>query len=162
MSFHSSAIVLAWLAILILAFAMAGLLQQVRRLSAGRSTQATMGLRSGMQAPPLRQDAQPLPEVNTVVLFLEPGCEVCERNLRRAEDLAEENEGDLHVVAIFPASADGFRPRRVEFVEHGSEAFSRYQVPLTPFGVAVDRSGRVVQAMPLGSEEALEELVARL
>jgi len=159
MDFVTSALILAWVAILILTLAMAGLLRQVRTLSSNRTPQRQLGPSIGTEAPPLHPGDEPRPGVPTVALFLDPGCESCDRSLDQADKLAATTLGRLRFVAVFSAAANGHRPRRVELVEHGAEAFSRYRIPLTPFGVVVDGERRIVRAAPLGSDAALDDLV---
>ncbi|HEU5108441.1 MAG TPA: hypothetical protein VFT95_07770 [Micromonosporaceae bacterium] len=159
MDFVTSALILAWLAILVLALAMAGLLHQVRALSSGRTVRATVGPPVGAEAPPLWPDGRSFAEVHTIALFLDPECESCVRSLRMADELAAVNNRDTRFVAVYRDGVGGHGASHVELLDHASEAFSRYRVPLTPFGVVIGKNRRIVGAAPLGSETSLRELV---
>jgi hypothetical protein len=157
--FQTSALILAWVAILVLALAMSGLLRQVHALSPGHTPQQQLGPPLGSAAPPLHPSDRTEWDAVTIALFLDRSCEVCERNLRLAEELALANAGRLRFLAIFPADADGLQQRQVEVIENAHETFTRYRVPLTPYGVVIGSDGRVVQAAPLGSDALLKQLV---
>jgi hypothetical protein len=161
MDFHTSALILAWAAILVLAFAMAGLLRQVRALSAGSATPLPLGPPIGSVAPSLHSSGQTDWQGTTVALFLDESCQSCDRALRLAEDLAATNGERIRLVAVFPTGMNGHRPRRVEVVEDAGEAFARFRVPMTPYGVVIGGDGRIEHAAPLGAEQGLAELVER-
>jgi hypothetical protein len=159
MDFVTSALILAWLAILVLALAMAGLLNQVRSLSSGRAGRAAVGPPVGAEAPPLWPDGRSFEEAHTIALFLDPECESCVRSLRLADELAAVNNRNMRFVAVYRAGVGGHGASHVELLDHAGEAFARYGVPLTPFGVVIGKDRRIVGAAPLGSETSLRDLV---
>lgn len=160
MDFRTSALILAWAAILILSFAMAGLLRQVRYMSGPSPPRRSIALPKDVVAPPL-----PVTPDGTewkgpwLALFLDASCRSCERALRQAESQALSLNGELEVLALFRGSADEFRPARVKVVENANDTFDRFQVPFTPFGVVISQDGRIAGSAPLGSEEALSQLL---
>jgi hypothetical protein len=159
MDFRTSALILAWLAILILALGMSGLLRQVRALSTGRTSQPQAGPVIGGPAPPLIGDDGVEPGATTVALFVDASCGSCAGVLRLGEELAAAHDDRLRFVAVYPTNPDGVEHRRVRVVENRS-AFLSYRVPVTPYGVVVDHDGRIAHAGPLGSDELLRDLVA--
>lgn len=159
MDFATSALILAWVAILVLAFAMAGLLRQVRVLSASPLTREQAGLPVGAPAPPLRSGDAGGRRGGTIALFLDKACDACTRRFALAEELVAGATGSLHVLALFPEDAGGLHGRRLEVVEHAEEAFTLYKVPATPFGVVIGDDGRIAHAAPLGSDQMLELLI---
>jgi hypothetical protein len=159
MDFQTSALILAWAAILLLALAMSGLLRQVHALSTGRGPRQAAGPPVGSPAPPLGPGDQERPDLATVALFVDTSCDVCTQSLRVAEELAATGAGQVRFLAVFPADADGFRQQRVEVIEHAQEAFEQYRIPLTPFGVVIGGDGRVERTSALGSEALVRQLV---
>jgi hypothetical protein len=163
MDFLVSAVVLAWVAIIILTLAMAGLLRQVRLLSTPRPTNAHFGPARRSKAPTLRPDNDPSFGHDTVILFLDAGCDSCDRRLALADDLATRPAADVRFVAVFRAGrAEGVHGDNVALIEHGAALFDEYAVPLTPLGVAITKDRVVVQTAPLGSDAALHGLVAAM
>jgi hypothetical protein len=161
MDFQTSALILAWMAILVLALAMSGLLRQVQALSRSRAPQWQIGPPVGSVAPPLRPDDQWGSDTVTVALFLDRACEACRQSLQLAEQFAVSNAGRLRFLAVFPEGANGHQQRQVEVIENADEAFTKYQIPVTPFGVVIGPDGRIVQTSPLGSESLFNQLVER-
>jgi hypothetical protein len=161
MSFQTSALILSWVAILLLALVVSGLVQQVHALSGGAVRRPEQpGLPPGSPAPGLDRLAPDRP-VPLLLLFLSEDCRTCANAL----DVAAGHAGrqDVAVRALYagpaPASAADL-PLRV----HGEQAdlFGRYDAIATPFAVVVDPTGRVVRSEPLGSEAALRTLLAQL
>lgn len=159
--FLTSAMILAWLAILVLALAMAGLLRQVRTLSSGRPVRRQVGPPAGSLAPEVPGLEQLAQEgYITVLLFLDTNCDVCVETLRIAEELAGDRNGhSVRFVAIFSANADGATSDRIRRVENGNDIFARYSVPVAPFGVAINDRGRVTHAGGIGSPVLFRDFV---
>jgi hypothetical protein len=157
MSVQASALILAWIAIAMLALAMAGLLRQVRILSAQMShTPLRASALIGSPIPEF-QDASLQWDRPTLLLFVTADCSVCQERLRELESLAEQ-DGDRSYVAVFPGSADGLRAQRVQVLQNQSAAFRRFSIPVTPFGVVVAPGGVVAHAAAVGSSSTLREL----
>jgi hypothetical protein len=156
MDFETSALVLAWLAIAVLAFAMAGLLRQVILLRAALLAPAAARL-----GPMIGSPAPALPGIDytgkrTVLLFADEHCESC-RSILGALDPAPEKPD---VVVLFKAGANGQPVAPERLFVHQSELFDRLGVDITPFAVMVGGDARIAAAEPLGSPAMLDDFRA--
>jgi thiol-disulfide isomerase/thioredoxin len=160
MSFSAAALTLSWLAIALLALAMAGLLRQVREI--GASLQGG-GLRTdalGDDFVPEIDDLVP-PGKDAVVLFVDSDCEGCREVLPTLGKIASSTSADLGFAAIFAGQQQDVEiPGPVAVRTGGGSLFGRLKIPLTPFAVVVDDQRKIVQAAPIGSPELLEVFVA--
>lgn len=156
MDMITSLVILAWVAIALLAFAMAGLLAQVRQLRAGGAiVPSQVGPRVGALAPSgpdLSYDQR------SILVFADTNCPTCELILPEVVDLAQRS--DVRFVVLF--KAHGKPIRDVAMLEHQKEAFAAFDVRLTPFIVAIEQGGRIVRAEPVGSTAAFTEFVSPL
>ncbi|TDD77753.1 hypothetical protein [Actinomadura rubrisoli] len=159
MSFQNSALLLSWVAILLLALVVAGLVRQVHALGTGAPGPAALGPATGTPAPAFDRLGPGL------LLFLDRDCGVCADVLSAAGDLGR----PLH--AIFSGPAPDAAPGPAPGPASGSAPdgptvlagerdglFAEYRVPATPFAVIVGADGRVRASEPVGSAEALREL----
>lgn len=156
MDFDTSAILLAWIAIAVLAFAMAGLLRQVVLLRA-----ALIAPGAGRIGPIIGSPAPALPGIEyvgkqTVLLFADDECESC-RSIIGGLGAEPENSLKAEVVVLYKGHANGqpVAPQRL-FVQQ-SELFDQLGVNITPFAVMVDGDARIAAAEPLGSAAMLDE-----
>ncbi len=162
MSIETTALILAWAAILILAFAMAGLLRQIHFLRQGLHPER---LRAG---PKIGEPALSLGDVPissgrpTALVFVDNKCQTCRRIMPELSGLAAQTKGDLQLMLLFREEADGSRDYGISVLENQREAFARYRVPLTPFAVLVTRDGLIAAAEPLGSPEAVRIFAQRV
>ena len=151
MSFQTSALIVTWVALLLLAFVVAGLVRQVHALSSGARPVAE-GLRTGDPADLGRFGvAGP-----AVLLFLRSTCHTC------VEALAEtvEAAGDrLTVVALYEGPAPAPTPGVVALADQG-HLFAGYGALATPFAVLAGADGRITAAAPVGSRAAVRALLA--
>jgi hypothetical protein len=158
MNFQTSALIVTWVALLLLALVVSGLVRQVHALSSGNARRADrLGLRPGSPAPDVDLLGIRLP---AVLLFLSEDCHTCAGVLDEAGRLGR-NGPELHALyaGSVPPGSD------VEPIAmHGWQAdlFERYDAIVTPFGVVVGQDGRVVQSEPLGSPHALRGLLSRI
>ncbi|MFI0448761.1 hypothetical protein [Actinomadura sp. 6N118] len=149
MSFQNSALLLSWVAIVLLALVVAGLVRQVHALSQGppgSAGQSPLGPAAGTRAPGFDRLGPGL------LLFLDVDCGVCVEVLDEAGSLGR----PIH--AIFAGAAPE-APGITVLANERDGLFEDYAVPATPFAVLVDASGRVRAAQPVGSTEALRELL---
>ncbi|TMR06480.1 hypothetical protein ETD83_04515 [Actinomadura soli] len=148
MSFQSSALLLSWVAILLLALVVAGLVRQVHALGQGTSSPTGLGPAPGTPAPSFDRLGPGL------LLFLDRDCGVCTDVLAAADGL-----GPLH--AIFsgpPADGAAALPGATVLTGEQDGLFADYRVPATPFAVMVGADGRVRAAEPVGSPGALRAM----
>ncbi|MDQ3401951.1 MAG: hypothetical protein M3548_00960 [Actinomycetota bacterium] len=157
MSFQTSALILTWVALLLLALVTAGLVRQVHALSSTPSRPAArIGPLPGHPAPGVDRIAPALP---AVLLFLSPNCHTCAEALAETTRLTEIDSGATWSVhglysgdapeIVAPATAHA----------HQSGLFAAYDVIATPFAVLVGTDGRVTTAGPVGSRKAVRELL---
>ncbi|MFI6515990.1 hypothetical protein ACIBF1_10565 [Spirillospora sp. NPDC050679] len=148
MSFQTSALLLSWLAIGLLALVVAGLVRQVHALSQGAPRPSELGPPPGARAPAFERLGPGL------LLFLDRDCGVCTEVLEAAGGLGR----PLRAVFAGPAP-EGLAPEITVLEGELGGLFEDYRVPATPFAVLVDAAGRVRAAEPVGSPEALRELM---
>jgi hypothetical protein len=158
MSFQTSALILSWFAILLLALVVSGLVRQVHALSTGAvRRREQVGLRPGSPAPGLDRLAPEHP-VPVMLLFLSQDCRTCAEVLDEAvrHDLRDGlTMRALYAGPVPPGASD------LPIAVHGEQAelFERYDAIVTPFAVVIDRGGRVTRSVPLGSAVALRNLL---
>jgi len=158
MTFQTSALILSWIAILLLALVVSGLVRQVHALSNGPLRRAEpVGPPPGSAAPDFHRLAPPRPEP-LLLLFLDADCHTCVEVMEETYRLAP-NPG-LTVRALFRGEA----PDTCPLPAHGGEAalFDRYDAIATPYAVVVEPGGTVVRSQPLGSRAALRTLLGQL
>jgi hypothetical protein len=143
MSFTTSALLLSWVAILLLSLVVAGLIRQVHALAQGAPRTARLGPPPGSRAPEFDRLGPGL------LLFLDRDCGTCTEVLTAAT-------GPGKAIYAGPAPADAGTALTVLADEPG--LFTAYHVPATPFAVLVDDSGVVLAAEPVGSAAALHAL----
>lgn len=154
MSFTTTALLLTWVALVLLALVVAGLVRQVHQLTRGPGEQET-GLRTGMPAPTLEHLA-PEPDAPTLVLFLSDECPACRDVFQESLELT----GAPPIRAVFTGAAlDGVAPANMRVLTDQDDLFTAYRVPATPYAVLVGVDGRVRTAEPVGSVRALHALI---
>lgn len=173
MSFVTSALLLAWIAIVLLAFGLAGLLRQVSLLTRGRlggeaerrggaPTGAGPGLAPrttrdlvGFRLPATGELAD-LPVAGahrTVVVFVSPGCPSCTQTLQGLAVLPEVTAGSVAVVAVSTGSCEPARAAlgdvpggSARCISRGRSLLEALHVPATPYLMALDEEGTIVVA----------------
>ena len=159
MSFETSALIVTWAALLLLALVVSGLVRQVHALTSGGVRRADrLGLRPGSPAPNADLLGVRPP---AVLLFLSEDCHTCADVLDEAGRLDDGNGPELH--ALYAGTAPpGSEAQPIAVHGWQAELFERYDAVVTPFAVVVGHDGRVVRSEPLGSPEALRGLLSRL
>jgi thiol-disulfide isomerase/thioredoxin len=158
MNAEVSALLLAWIAILILSLAVAGLRRQMQLLPASRERIGSMGPVGGAPAPGLHDDLAANPGTK-LLLFVNSTCPPCQTVLEEA-DLLAATADQLLFFAVFEGTSNGYRSNRVHVIGDAASAFSDFNIPVRPFAVVVDPLGRVVKSTPIGSREALGRIVS--
>jgi hypothetical protein len=160
MSFEASALVLAWVAIVLLALGLAGLLRQVQLLSRGRVAEGAPGTAPahtprdlvGFRLPrqgPLAELVDPAAH-RTVLAFVSPGCPSCTQTLEQLAAAPDVTAGSVAVVAVSTGSCD---PAEAALggagrcVPQGRSLLEQLRVPATPYLVAVGSDGTLVAAV---------------
>lgn len=164
MSFQASALILSWVAILLLAFVVSGLVRQVHALSvgtAGRPRQ--VGPAPGSPAPGFDRLAPEHP-ATMVLLFLDEDCRTCIEVLDEAARAAGAAPDAGVVLRALYLDDVPHRASKAPITVLGgqSELFERYDAIVRPFAVVVDPTGRVTRSEPLGSRGALRTLLAQV
>jgi hypothetical protein len=150
------ALIAAWVAIVLLAFAMSGLARQLMLVKAGQNGGQRRRPSIGSIAPKI--EGLPLDDgTPRILLFAERACATCERIWPALEELARRNR-ELTFVALYATSA-GSRSSSIETRADNPQAFMRFGVSVTPFAVGVDGAGIVRAAEPVASELSLQLVV---
>jgi len=158
-SAETSALILAWAAIVILTFALAGLLRQVRLLrtaALGRASTAAVGPELGSLAPELAST-----DSITAALFLEENCPMCDLVRLRLPRLLAATKQDVRPLFIYPNTLSTVAQPDESVLRDRPELFEKFGVRATPHAVIIDTKSRVLLSQPIGSLEALEEFVAQ-
>lgn len=159
MSFIASAFIVTWVALLLLALALAGVVRQLRHLSrpdagAGRST-ATLS-QNDIRLPSVAAG------VPLVLLLVDGSCRAC---ADRLDDLRRwsESRGDRSIafaVASRDALALGGNGATVMVHEHADRIFHVVEPRILPFGLVLDPAGGAIASGAVGSAQRLEQLIA--
>jgi hypothetical protein len=169
MTFTASALVLAWVAIVLLALGLAGLLRQVSLLTrqlehgggegAGAATgQGRRSARTTRELVGFRAPDDVIDRVlhdgvhRTVVAFVSPGCSSCSLTLRglAADESVAAGSVGLTLVSTGscePGLADAEGAGRVACLPQGRDLMDLLAVPATPYLVALDPRGTLVAAL---------------
>jgi hypothetical protein len=158
-----AAVVLAWLALIVLTFAMAGLLRQLRDIQAGIA-------RPVAQAPGVAPVSREIPEslrprgttTYSVVLLVDENCPLCAEVAPVFEQVAAAGSLDLTFVVLGRVRSESYeQDGRIEYVADAG-AYHRLDPGWRPAVLAVDTQGRVVVAEPAGSEEAMRAVLSEI
>lgn len=153
MDFMTSALIVSWLAILVLALVVSGLIRQVHQLSKSMSVSPTrVGLQPGAAAPGARDL---IGAGGGVLLFVSPGCRSCVEALDEAATWHADTGGEILAV-----SATAVLDTTVPAVPDRPDLFERYDAIATPFAVVIDADGTVVRSEPVGSRAAVRDVLA--
>jgi hypothetical protein len=162
MSFTTSALILSWVAIALLALVVARLVRQVHELQRGGARQPQrVGLAAGEPAPGLTE----LDVHNgstALLLFLSLGCRTCREVL--AEVIQNGPAGlEIRVLYAGEAPAGSIEIGDASITAYGEQQalFEQYDALATPFAVVVG-GGRVARSEPLGSRVAARRLLESL
>lgn len=156
MSVLVAALVLAWVCLILLVLAMAGMLRQIRELQSDVAQLSPRGRRPlvGRRLDELAGDT------STVLLVLTPGCGFCEVAYDIVAEIARAHPRTRFEALSFRNVDWSTRPSlRVRVDER---LFAELDVPWAPALLVVDPSGTVVSARSIGSEESLREQLNEL
>lgn len=160
MSFQGTAILLAWVAIVLLGLALAGLLRQVHYLRRpGPATEASLAPRAGEIVSALVSELSS--SRRSVLFFAHSDCVSCERVFPTFRELAGRFR-ELSWKVIYEGKytlQDG--SDEFEILSDRGDLFEALRVPVTPYGIVVSEAGAILAAGPVGSGALLEALVDR-
>jgi hypothetical protein len=174
MSFQATALILTWIAVLLLGLVVSGLVRQVHQLSSG------VVRRAGQVGPAIGSPAIALDRLGldrlgvdrlgvdrlgvdrsapALLLFLSAGCRTCADVLDEAAAL--DGRTGASIRALYPGDVPATAPP-IQAYGGQAELFERYDAVATPFAVLVGPDGRVAGSGPLGSRQALRTLLGPL
>lgn len=144
MSFTSAALLLAWLAIAVLAFGFAALLQQVRALQA--VIRLPPGARAGL--PESVRTLRPLTADRRYVLTVDPGCTICAEVLPEFRELAARHTAAAEFGLLAPSGDYPASPGVEVLVD--AMAYRDLAPSWSPGIVVIGANGTVIEAVPGG------------
>lgn len=166
MGFETTALLLTWVAILLLGLVVAGLVRQVHALTghperpgppAGAPLGAPAGTLAGAPAPGIGR-LDPVLGNPTLLLFLSADCATCAAVLAEARALRKRSP--IAVRAIFAEQVtDAPSTPEVPVYLGERRLFAAYGVVATPYAVLVAPTGRIRAAEPIGSASSLRDLL---
>lgn len=160
MNAELAALILAWVMILLLSLAMAGLMRQVHLLAhPGQHALNVSRLAPGSRSEELTAAIGELSKPS-VILFLDSSCRACGWVLPAAGRQAD-SHSDLGFVAAYKAKANGEGDGRVRVLENQGTVFEMLGISVTPLAAYVSRTGMVVNVDVLGSPEMLRGFIDR-
>ncbi|MEV7994541.1 hypothetical protein AB0O67_22280 [Streptomyces sp. NPDC086077] len=164
MDFTTSAVIVSWAAIALLALVVSGLVRQVHQLSRAQPhLPGRVGLASGASAPGLTTPALDglLPtDRASLLLFLDADCGTCGQVLAEARAwTVRQGDAAPQVLGLYAGPAPQDAESAVPVLGERPELFTAYDIPATPYAVAVDAAGRITRSEPLGSATALLRLL---
>lgn len=160
MSFETTAVLVAWIAIVLLSLVVAGLIRHVHALGLGAHREPVpplIRLPTGAPAPGFDRLA-PMPTEPVLLLFLSTECPSCAAVLAEVRRLAGRSPVAIRVLFAGPPMV-GAETSGVPVFSGEADLFTTYGVPATPFAVLIDSGGRIRQATPAGSARALRDLI---
>ena len=161
MSFTASALILTWVALLLLGLVVAGLVRQVHALQRDLPTAAarrTPQGRIGAVVPPIHG-------IDTarvrLLLLLDADCSACAGLLAGVRTTLSSRVVRDHIALLY---ADVTDPTAAEVgapvVAGADDVFTAVGATALPYGVALDADGRVAAATPVGGVSQLLPLIA--
>ncbi len=153
MTIEQTALILAWVAILLLAFAMSGLARQMITLHAQRQQpeKRRSGVAVGSVVPVGHLADGDTPKV---LFFAEQGCSTCEALWPLLELLASRHTG-VRWTALYTTESE-HQSSVVSVRTQSAEEFLAFGVHLTPYVVSIDGAGVIRFAEPVASDVGLE------
>jgi hypothetical protein len=173
MTLTATAIVLSWVAIIVLASALAGVLARVHRLEQRLAPSAGAGPGSGGAGPTgsgpgVGATAPPVPGVvlddgvGAVLLFADRECGSCLRVLPTAVEAGTRSGVPVHVLWSSATAVTNGSPPGVTHHPDAGAAYVLYGVVAAPWLVVVAPDGRIAATGAAGSVARAAELVAVL
>jgi hypothetical protein len=160
MSFTMSALLVTWLAIALLAFAMSGLVRQVHALASSQAAHPRIGPPVGTVLPELNGTLRASHPTNpTLLLFSEATCSTCAELLPELAQLATEHHEAIQVGVFFRGRRTPIDGPTVETFENQSKVFDRLGISAVPYAIVTSPQGVVLDSQLTGSVALLRHLV---
>lgn len=159
MDFQTAALALAWLAIVLLALAMSGMLRQMQSLKGESRTGPPLGhdlLGRTIEFPVGRRG------LSNIALFMSTDCPTCGTLARALPGLHREAPTGVAISVLFQDSGNGLSDSPFPVYENQRDRFDQLGVSVTPFAIAVSPEGVVTKAEPIGSEQGLQQFIAQV
>ncbi|MGW0230627.1 hypothetical protein ACWDWO_20110 [Actinopolymorpha singaporensis] len=165
------AVVLAWLALVLLAFAMAGILRQLRDLQAAVAAAGVVGLAAATDGgadgvgtipdkPETPLSVRPRDDaVCAVVLLVDDSCPVCAEVAPHFDDLANKSSAEVDFVVLARAPVAKFTGLTGARFVADPAACHLLDPGWRPAIVVLDRAGAMVTREPAGSKKVVEAVV---
>lgn len=160
----TAAVVLAWIVLVVLAFAMAGLLHQLRDLQAALRRQGAGGAPAVAARAALPADIPPQDgKVASAVLLVDDHCPICAEVAPVFADLARARNTEIDfVVLASSANSDKWSALHgVRQVSNG-DAYHLLDPGWRPAIVVIGPRGAVLATEPAGSQEAVRSVIANI
>lgn len=158
MSLQAGMLVMAWVAIGLMALAISGILRQLHVLE----DMMRLSPRRHAGGPTATDDLQALhPELNTAFVFVDQGCAQCIHVLERLPALAEAMKDELAFVIVPLRGQVEVNHPLVGTVQDPHMVATQFDVRATPYAVTTRPSGEILSAGFLGSDDALQDFLAR-
>ncbi len=155
----TAAMVLTWVVLVLLAFALAGILRQLRDVQAELRANAARSSSRDSTAPKLVRPTEAASLA--VVLIADDNCPICADLAPLLPELAEDTPPDVEFVVLTASASakwEALAARRVRAVAD-RETFLAVDPGWRPALLAIDPAGSVLAAEPVGSVDALRRLV---
>lgn len=158
----TAAVVLAWIVLIVLAFAMAGLLRQLRDLQAALVRQHTSGA-AGAAVRELPESVRPENgKTHSVVLLVDDHCPICAEIAPVFAGLAEAGHVEVDFVVLsYSTNEKWVALDNIRYLPD-AEAYHFLDPGWQPAVVVVGPNGEVLAAEPAGSEEAVRSVIGNI
>lgn len=162
MSITAAALVLAWLCLILLAFALAGVLRQVRGVQAELASLGASSL-GGPGRGVLVGRTVPALSTGTVsaVLVIDPGCSRCGPIFEEFGSVAA-TRGSLHCCALSFRRAEHWPGSDAVPLWIDGELYADLDVPWSPALLVIAPDGTILRAAPLRSPEDLRVQIQQI
>lgn len=162
LDFETSALALSWVAIVLLAFSMAGILRYVHLVVEDRNKGVIVGPAVGTKLASVEGLTNGIGSRLSLLMFLDTNCEACEWVLPQLDRVPIQEDG-ISIRALYRGAVgeEELSDSPVEVLQKQNDIFRRLGVTATPFGLGITPSGHVVAADVIGSPATLQSFVAQ-
>lgn len=156
MSFETSALILAWMVIALLALALGGMLRHLRQLT------MMVGAQPRRLRGPVLGSTFPLTVRTTsngsrqFFVFLTSPCGTCES---LAPEIRTAVSDGVSITTLFRDGPPSYDLGEAVVLDHQWPLFESLQINRTPYIVAVDEQQRIVMSQSVGSSAALRQMI---